>query len=314
MKNNLISIIIPVYNEEKNIFPFYKEIIKNLKPLKKYKYELIFVDDGSNDKSFEVIKKISSVDKNVKYIEFSRNFGKEIALTAGINNCQGQAAITIDADRQHPAKILGDFIKKWEKGADIVIGIRKNSSGDGIFKKIGSWLFYKIINLISEVKIKPGSTDYRLIDRKVIDQFNKFGEINRITRGLIDWLGFKKEYIYFFADKRFSGASRYNNLKLIKLALSSFVSMSLFPLKLAGYLGIIIIFSSGILGIFVIIEKFVLHDSWKLNITPTAMLAIVILFLVGVILSCLGLIALYIANIHTEILKRPIYIIKNKKL
>ena len=176
---------------------------------------------------------------------------------------------------------------------------------------MGSYFFYKIINRISATKIIPNATDFRLLDKKVIIEFNKFTEKSRITRGLIDWLGFKREYIYFNAPKRINGKASYSFIKLCKLALNSFVSMSLFPLKFAGYLGILITIGAGLMGLFIFIEKYILNDPWRLNFSGPAILAIIILFLVGIILSCLGLIALYIANIHNEVTNRPIYIIRH---
>ncbi len=310
----LISIIIPVYNEEKNIPLVYQEILKIWSELEsKYDYEIIFVDDGSQDKSSEIIENLAEVDKKVKYIQFSRNFGKEIATSAGIYYSKGDAAIILDADLQHPVELIPKFIEKWENGVDIVVGIRQKNKKEGLIKRVGSYWFYKIMNLIGETKIVPRATDYRLIDKKVIQEFNRFTERNRITRGLIDWLGFKRDYIYFKANQRKFGKASYSFLKLVKLALSSFVSLSLFPLKFAGYLGITITFFSGIFGVFILVEKYILDDPLNLNITGTASLAVLILFLIGIVLSSLGLITLYIANIYSEVLNRPIYVIKKKK-
>ena len=175
-------------------------------------------------------------------------------------------------------------------------------------------LFYQLINLVSETKIAPHATDFRLIDRKVINEFNSFTERNRITRGLLDWLGFKKEFLYFSAPQRENGKTKYSFSKLIKLAMSAFVSHSLFPLKLAGYLGIFITTISGMLGIFMLIERYFMRDIWKFHFSGPAVLAVITLFAVGIVLSCLGLVALYIANIHSEVINRPMYVIRNKKI
>lgn len=309
----LISIVIPVYNEEKNItfiFDSIKKVWSGLKNI--YAYEIIFVNDGSNDKTEETLNNLCLQNKNTKYLEFSRNFGKEIAVSAGIFHAKGEAAIIIDADMQHPPQLIPKFIEKWNKGAEIVIGIRNKNKGEGLIKKFGSILFYKIMNSIGETKIVPQETDFRLLDKKVVLEFNRFTERNRITRGLIDWLGFKKDYIYFDANERINGVAQYNNSKLFSLALSAFVSQSLFPLKFAGYLGIIITFFSGFLGLFIFIEKYILNDKWNLNVSSAAILAVIILFLIGVVLSCLGLIALYIASIHNEVINRPIFVIRKK--
>lgn len=310
----LISMIIPVYNEEANAPLIYRKLVKVLDGLKEnYDYEIIFVNDGSEDKSGQIIEDLAEIDKKVKYIEFSRNFGKEIATSAGIHFARGDVAIMIDADLQHPVELIPKFLKKWQEGADIVVGIRENNKGEGLFKRIGSSLFYKIMNIIVETHIISRATDYRLINKKVIQEFDCFTERSRITRGLLDWLGFKRDFIYFNAKKRRSGKARYNHSKLTKLALSTFITHSLFPLKLAGYLGVIITFFSGCLGLFIFIEKYLLDDPLQLNFTGTAALAVLIIFLVGIILCCLGFIALYIANIHNEVTNRPLYIIKKKK-
>jgi dolichol-phosphate mannosyltransferase len=308
-----ISIITPTYNEEINIPLFYEQVKRILLPLStKYDFEIIFVDDGSTDKTAEILKKLTDSDSKVKYLEFSRNFGKEMATTAGLNHCKGDCAILIDVDLQHPVEIIPKFITDWETGFEVVVGIRKSSKSDTFIKVFGSKLFYKIMSKISDTEMAPSSTDFRLIDRKVIDAFNQCTERERITRGLIAWLGFKRSFIEFEAKERVNGKASYSTLKLIKLALSSFVSMSLFPLKLAGYLGILIILISGLFGIFIFIEKVILGD--PMGFTWLSFLIIAILFLVGIILSCLGLIALYIGSISQEVSNRPMYVIRDKKL
>ena len=308
-----ISIITPVYNEEANVPVFYEQVKKVISPLSaKYDFEIIFVNDGSKDKTAEIIKKLSVSDTKVKYLEFSRNFGKEIATTAGFNNAKGDCAILLDADLQHPIELIPKFIADWEQGSEVVVGIRKASQSDTFIKIWGSKLFYKIMSRISETEVAPNSTDFCLLDRKVLDAFNQCQEKTRITRGLLAWLGFKRSHIEFEAKPRVNGQASYSTLKLIKLALSSFVSMSLFPLKLAGYLGVFITTVSGVLGLFILIEKTVLGDPW--NFTWLSVLVIAILFLVGIILSCLGLIALYIGSISLEVSNRPMYVIREEKL
>ena len=308
-KKKFVSIVVPVFNEERNILKLYLELIKTLSRADK-SFEIIFVNDGSQDKSQFEIKKIKKIDSRVRLISLTRNFGKELATTAGINHSLGDACIIIDADLQHPPFLIPEFIKKWEEGASVVIGVRKSNKGEGLIKKAGSKMFYKIMNKISETRLVPNATDYRLLDRTVIDEFNKFSERNRMTRALIDWLGFDTKYLYFDAGKRVSGRARYSNFKLLRLAINSMVSFSLFPLKIAGYLGIFITFLSLPLGIFILIEKYILNDPLNLAISGPATLAVILLFLVGIVLICLGLIALYIANIHNEVINRPLYVIK----
>lgn len=308
----LISVIVPAYNEEKNIRLFVDRLVKVTEKENKYDWEVIFINDGSSDNSQNELEKVSKENTLVKVIEFSRNFGKEIATTAGIHYCRGDAAIILDSDLQHPPELISEFIEKWEKGAEVVIGVRRRDQKEGIIKKTGGWLFYKIINKISETKLIPNSCDFRLLDRLVINEFNRFTEKYRMTRALVDWLGFRRDYVYFTTDERIHGQAGYSVRRLFRLAFASFVSLSLFPLKFAGYLGIFIILISTMLGLFILVEKYILNDAWNMAISGTAVLAIIILFLVGIILSCLGLIALYIANIHSEVINRPIYVIRSK--
>lgn len=308
----LISIIIPIYNEEGNISLMYTTLISVLKKID-YRREIIFINDGSTDESQKILHTISQKDATVKYLEFSRNFGKEAATSAGLYYAKGNATIMIDADLQHPIELIPDFIKKWEQGAEIVIGIRNKNKGERMIEKIGSHFFYKIMNAIGETKVISKATDFRLIDKKVIEEFNKFTERQRLTRGILDWIGFTKDYVYFDANMRNTGKANYSISKKFKLATSSFIANSLIPLKLAGYLGLIITFFSSILGIFIFIEQYILADPWNMNFSGTAILAVLTLFLVGIILMCLGIIALYIANIQTEVMNRPLYVVKTKK-
>jgi len=309
--NKSVSIIVPVFNEEKNIPLLYNEIKSVISKANNYEFEIIFVNDGSRDQSLIELQKLKDLDARVKIIDFSRNFGKEMATTAGINNCQSDACIIMDGDLQHPAEKITEFLTKWEEGGEVIIGVRNKNRSEGLIKKVGSYFFYKIINLISETKITPNTTDFRLLDKTVIEEFNKLTERNRITRGLIDWLGFRREFIYFDANKRFNGKASYSTVQLFRLAFNSIVSLSLFPLKLAGYLGVLIVLFSGSFGIFIFITRYI---SKTMYFSGPAMLAVLILFLIGIVLVCLGFIALYIANIHADVSNRPMYIIRKSKI
>lgn len=311
----LISIIIPAYNEEKNIPLIYSELKKVTSALENsYFFEFFFINDGSNDGTFEEIEKISNYDEKVKYVHFTRNFGKEIATTAAINNCKGDACIMIDADLQHPVNLIPEFIKKWENGAEVIVGIRKENKSLGVAKRLGSAFFYAIINKISEIKIVPNTTDFRLIDRVVISEFNRLTERNRMTRALIDWLGFKQDFIYFDANERINGDASYSLWKLIKLAINGFISLSLFPLKVAAVLGFVITIFSGISGFYILFGKYFLHWRFASTFSDSENLAILLLFLVGIILMSIGLLAFYVANIHSEVVGRPMYVIRRKKI
>lgn len=310
-----ILIIIPAYNEEKNIVPACAKLKEVLTPLAdRYAFEILFVNDGSRDNTISEIEKMAQTDPMIKYIDFSRNFGKELATTAGINSCTADACMMLDADMQHPIELIPEFIAKWERGADVVVGVRKANKSDGWIKKIGSSIFYMIINQIAEVHIIPGATDFRLIDRTVITEFNRFTETNRMTRALIDWLGFRRDYIYFDANERVHGTASYSFWKLFKLAINSFVSLSLAPLKLAGLLGIFITLISGSSGFYILLGKYAFRTHFASTFSDAENLAILILFLVGIILMSIGLLAMYVANIHSEVVRRPIYVIRRKNI
>lgn len=306
----LISIVIPAYNEAAGISHFHQQLRKAIPG--QYRYELLFVDDGSTDNTLSEINAIQKRDNDVRIISFSRNFGKEAATTAGIIESRGMATIVIDADGQHPVVLLSKFLQKWEEGAQVVIGIRETNQKEGVVKRYGSKLFYKVFNRITSEKIVPSSTDFRLIDAEVRDAFSRLSERSRITRALIDWLGFKKEYITFAANAREFGEASYSTKKLVKLAMNSFVSLTTFPLLVSGYLGLVIMPLSLMLGFFIIIEQYALNDPMSLKITGSASLGIFVVFLVGLILVSQGLLALYISRIYEEAKDRPLYIINPK--
>lgn len=311
----LISIIVPAYNEEKNIRPIYEKLGEVFNLLKdKYSFEILFINDGSRDNTLGEIKRLAQESPQVKYIDFSRNFGKEVATTAGLNNCHSDACIMIDSDLQHPTELIPVFLEKWETGFDVVVGVRKKSNSESLLNMVGSKLFYKILNQITEVEVMPGATDFRLLDKKVISEFNRFTETNRMTRALIDWLGFSRTYIYFEANERLNGTASYSLWKRTKLALDSFISLSLLPLKLAGNLGLLITLFSGIAGFYILLGKYFFHWQFASTFSDAENLAIFIVFLVGIILISIGLLALYIANIHQEVIKRPAYVIRQKRL
>lgn len=312
MKSKTISVVVPIFNESDNIAKLVQSLDDVFINLKSYTYEILLVNDGSSDNSLAEIKNIHRTNKRVSFLSFSRNFGKEAATSAGIINAKGNAVICVDADGQHPVNIIPEFISRWENGDDIVIGVRISNNSEGLIKKYGSKLFYVMLKHIDENGTIPGSTDFRLIDSKVADEFRKLTERNRITRGLIDWLGFKKSFVEFKALPRESGKASYSFKKLFKLAMHSFVSQSTKPLKLTGLLGVITTLLSSVIGVFFVIEMYLFNDPLNLNISGTALLGVGATFLIGVVLVCQGLLALYIESIHTETQNRPLYIIAEK--
>jgi dolichol-phosphate mannosyltransferase len=305
-QGQLISIVVPMYNEAENIRPMYEAIQKAIAKLS-YKFELLFVNDGSKDNTSADLQQLASEDSSVRPIDLARNFGKEIALSAGLHNAEGAAAIMLDADLQHPPDMIPQFIDKWEEGADLVIGVRKTYEAPW-FKRQCSNAFYSLINKISDTDMLPHATDFRLVDRQVIDAFNLFTERNRITRGLFDWLGYQRTLIFFDAAERQNGVATYSFRKLLQLGTNSIVGHSLFPLRLAGYIGGFMVAVAIPLAAFILLDRYVLGNFFGFDFSGSAILAVINLFMSGVILSCLGLMSLYIANVHAEVVNRPLYV------
>lgn len=306
----LLSLIIPAYNEAKNLPHLLSEIVTVCESLPTT-YEVLIVNDGSTDDTLEVAEALARQHgSKVRVINFSRNFGKESATTAGYRLAQGDAVMAIDADLQHPPALIPQFVEKWQAGSDVVIGVRHNTAGDSLLKRLGSLFYYKIINSMSETLIVPRATDFRLLDRQVVDELNKLTEHSRMTRGLIDWLGFRRDYLYFTAPDRLHGEASYSFWKLVKLATESFIAHSLFPLRLAGYLGMFIMALSGLLGVVMIVDRYI--DTLGFNFSGPAILANIILFLVGIVLIMLGLLSFYIGQIYHDAQNRPLYVVQKK--
>jgi glycosyltransferase involved in cell wall biosynthesis len=303
--------VVPVYNESGNL-EWLNSKFMDLIDSNKIKAEIIYIDDGSRDDSLEKIKQLAGKDERVRFLGLSRNFGKEAATTAGLEAASGDVAVIIDADGQHPVEVIKSFLQEWSNGYEVVIGVRVENTGEGFLKRYGSKLFNALLNSLSGGNTVPGSTDFRLIDRRVIDEFNQLTERNRITRGLIDWLGFKRTYVEFKSPARHSGKASYGFRKLVRLALHAFISQTTKPLQLTGFLGALVTFVSAFMGIFLIFEKYVFNDPLDLAVTGTAILALFLSFLVGLVLICQWLLALYIESIHNETQNRPLYIVSDK--
>jgi polyisoprenyl-phosphate glycosyltransferase len=302
----LIEIIVPLYNEQENIVPLYTEIAKTIATIPSYQFQIFFIDDGSKDQSFVRITGIGAQDPRVKGLSFSRNFGKEMAITAGIRNSKADAIIIMDADLQHPPSVIPELIKNWENGSDLVVAMRKYATPPPIWKQFGSYVFNKIFGMIAETPSISGSTDFRLLDKKVVNAVKRFTERNRMVRGLIDWLGFKRTTVDFISPPRFSGEASYSPIKLARLAVNSFTSFSLLPLKITGYLGIMFFVVFGCLGLYMAIDRLTVNNHGFTNLSFVVVLNS---FSMGIVMIGLGLIALYVGHIYTESVNRPLYVV-----
>ena len=303
-----ICIAIPCYNEEKNIKLIFNEINKVVKNIKNIKFNYLFIDDASEDSTWEEIRKLSKVYKSIKAHRFTNNRGKEIALFSSIyENNNYDALIFIDADLQHPPYIIKKLIKEWQNGFKIVSG-RRIKDKFSLIRNLGSSFFYFLLNKFSEIKMKSYSTDFRLIDKDVINYLKDFKENISFMRGMIDLTGFEIKYVDFSSDKRDFGSSKFSFRYLFSLATSSFINFSLFPLRIVGYLGIIISISSFIFLTYFLISIYLLDNDFNIVV----FLFLISYIFIGLIFASLGLIALYIGNIHREVLRRPRYLIEDR--
>ncbi|MBC7581915.1 glycosyltransferase family 2 protein [Aeromicrobium sp.] len=302
-----LSVVVPVYNEQAGIAAFHHSVTKVLSGLK-MPCEIIYCNDGSRDNSLQTLHELASRDKTVRIISFSRNFGKELAITAGIHAARGAAVLTIDADGQHPVQHIPEFVARWRAGAKVVVGVRTLDRHQGFMKRVGSKYFYKLFNRISGTQLISGSTDFRLIDHTVQREFNRLTERNRITRGLIDWLGYKQEFIDFEADERIAGDATYSVRQLIKLSIDSVISLSVSPLYFVAYIGVVVLPLALLLLLGMIINA-IFGDVLGLHATGGAYIEVITLCLVGILMVSQGIIGLYLSHIHAESQSRPLYII-----
>jgi glycosyltransferase involved in cell wall biosynthesis len=304
----MLSIILPAYNEEENIEVIY-ERIKNVLTGSEYKYEIIFVDDGSTDNTERNILNLIQTDKAVKLISFSRNFGHQSALIAGYSNCNGDAAITLDCDLEHPPELIKDLIKKWESGYDIINAIRIDANKNASFKKYSSRYFYRLFSVFTDVKLEEGSADFRLIDKKIIDNIKNLGERELFLRGIFGWLGFKTTNVQYLPNKRFSGTTKYSMRKMVSFALTGITSFSVVPLRMAALTGFLVAALTSIYMAYALASALLIGnvlDGWT-------SLILAVLFLGGVQLIAIGVLGEYIGKIFIEIKGRPRYVIKSIK-
>jgi dolichol-phosphate mannosyltransferase len=301
------SVVVPVYNEELVVNETYRRL-KNVMESTGEPYEIIFVNDGSRDGTREIVTGLCRQDKNVKLIDLSRNFGHQLAITAGMDNASGQAVIVIDADLQDPPEVIIEMIKKWKEGYDVVYGKRIKRKGETFFKRFTAKLFYRLLKGIADVDVPQDVGDFRLIDRKVCDALKLLPERNRYVRGLISWLGFRQTGVEFVRDERFAGESKYPLKKMIKFAMDAITSFSYRPVKIATYVGTVISAASFIYLIVVVIQKLFTRTT----VPGWASIVAINLFFNGIILIMLGIIGEYIGRIYDESKRRPLYIIREK--
>ena len=304
-----ISVVIPMYYEEEVAQECYVRTKKVLMGLKEFENEIIFVNDGSKDKTLEILEIIAEKDKNVKVISFSRNFGHQAAVTAGLKFVTGDCCLIIDSDMQDPPELLVDMIKLWEQGNEVIYAKRKKRKGESAFKLFTAKMFYKVLNGLSDVEIPKDTGDFRLADRKVIDVINSMPEHNKFLRGLFSWVGFKQIPIEYERQERFAGKTKYPLKKMLKLASDGIISFSTKPLKLIGGIGLVAIFISFLILIYAILSYIF---NWNDLASGWTSIMVAITFFAGVQLVSIWMISEYIARIYDDTKKRPEYIIDKK--
>jgi glycosyltransferase len=305
-----IDIVVPCYNESENIRPLY-QAIKDVftKELPDYDFNLLLVNDGSKDSSLLILQQLAKEDERVKYLSFSRNFGHQLAVKAGLDHAFAPAVISMDADLQHPPTLIPTLVHKWEEGAQVVATLRTYPAEISKKKRKSSQQFYKLLNLLSDIEIKEGSADFRLLDQSVVEVIRHMRENEPFLRGMVPWVGFKQVYVPYTAQARYAGETKYTLKKMFQLALSGVTSFSVKPLYFAVFLGFFFSLLS-VLYVPYVIYSF-LNGS---EISGWASLIMTIVFFGGLQLIILGIIGVYIGKIFTQTKERPVYIIQEKHL
>ena len=305
-----ISIVIPTYCEEGNIFELFEKLLLELNKSNIHSCEIIYINDGSHDNSLLKIKELALRDERVKYIHFSRNFGHQNALRAGLDFANGDAVISMDADLQHPPELISTLIEHWKAGNKVVYTKRKDTNDLSFFKKLTSKMFYKLVNYLSETKLEEGTADFRLLDRSVVEALKKFNENNLFYRGIIPGLGFKQYGIDYIPNERFSGQTKYTFSKMVRFALTGITSSSAKPLYFSIYLGAFLALCSFIYALYAIYVSIFTTEAvagWTSTIAS-------ILFIGGIQLMMLGIVGIYLGKLFSESKKRPNYIIEESNI
>jgi glycosyltransferase involved in cell wall biosynthesis len=305
-EGKLISVVVPVFNEIDVIDACYERLTAVLKSLGRFDYELVFVDDGSTDRSHARLLELQIADQHLRVIRFSRNFGHQIAITAGLDEARGDAIIVIDADLQDPPEIMPAMIEKWQNGYDVVYGVRRQRAGESRIKRATAAVFYRILRRFTNIEIPVDVGDFRLISSRAAVQLRQLREKDRFVRGLVSWIGFPQTGVPYDREERYAGSTKYPLGKMLKFAVDGITSFSSMPLKLASWLGYLASLFAFIYLLSVFVQKMMGHtvEGW-------ATIMVAMLFLGGVQLICIGIIGEYIGRIFNETKSRPMYVIES---
>jgi dolichol-phosphate mannosyltransferase len=302
-----ISVVVPIYNEAEVIGEFYRRLESVMDSMGQFDYEIILVDDGSEDGTYDKLIEIAQDNQRVDVIRLSRNFGHQAAITAGVDSAIGNAVVVIDADLQDPPEVIKRFIERWQEGFDVVYGVRKKRLGESKMKIWTANLFYKTLRLFTDIDVPVNVGDFRLMSRRVVERLQALREKDRFVRGLVSWIGFRQAGVEYKRDKRYAGETKYPYRKLVKLAIDGVTSFSTVPLKISTWLGYVSSMLSFLYLCNVLVQKYLGN-----TVKGWASIMVVMTFLGGVQLICMGIIGEYIGRLLKEVKPRPIYI-KDKK-
>ena len=300
-----ITIIIPAYNEEESLPFLYERLDKLMKGMKNYDFEILFVNDGSKDKTISIIKELREKDKRISYVDFSRNFGKEIAMIAGLDYATGDCVIFMDADLQDPPELIPELVKYWEEGYDDVYAKRRSRKGETWLKKFTSKMYYKVLQKTTRIEIQKDTGDFRLLDRRCVNALRKIRESERNTKSMFSWIGYKKKEVLYDRDPRVAGTTKWNYIKLIDLAIDGLTSFTTSPLRLSTYISIPTFLVLFVYFVYVIAKSCIIHEA----IQAFQAIILLILFFSGIQILLFGIVGEYLGRIFNETKNRPLYLV-----
>jgi glycosyltransferase involved in cell wall biosynthesis len=301
-----ISIIIPAYNEEESLPLLYDRLNKVISNLESYEFEMLFINDGSKDNTLKIIKELREKDARVSYVDFSRNFGKEVAMIAGLDYAKGDCVIFIDADLQDPPELIPELIKYWEEGYDDVYARRKSRKGETFLKKFTSKMYYKVLQSLTRVEIQKDTGDFRLLDRRCVNALKQLRETQRCSKSMFSWIGYNKKEVLFDRDPRIAGTTKWNYKKLMDLAIDGITSFTTSPLRISTYLSIPTFLALIVYFIYVIIKCI----TQSVAIQAFQAIILLVLFFAGIQIMLFGIMGEYLGRIFNETKNRPLYFIK----
>jgi polyisoprenyl-phosphate glycosyltransferase len=299
-----VSLVVPVFNESEVIGAFYERAVQTLCGLDDLDYEIIFVDDGSRDDTYQQLTQFAAANPHVRLLKLSRNFGHQIAITAGIDHACGDCVVVIDADLQDPPEVIASMIERWREGFDVIYGVRSERDGEGRLKLLTASAFYRLLGRLTQIEIPANVGDFRLMSRRAVDQLKQLREKDRFVRGLVSWIGFNQTGLVYSRDKRYAGSTKYPYRKMIKFAFDGITSFSTAPLKLATWSG----YGASLLAFLYLASVFV-QKLLGYTVEGWATIMVALLFLGGVQLVCLGILGEYLGRIFNEVKPRPMYIL-----